>query len=44
MYDPRHSLMGAVYCNLRHLKSPLGRGFLFAQHDHLSIEGYTDSD
>ena len=36
--------MKAVHRIRSHLKSSLGKGVLFAQHDHLKIEAYTDAD
>jgi hypothetical protein len=44
MHLPRESHMEAVYRILRYLKSSPGKGLLFAQHDHLKVEGYTDAD
>jgi len=44
MHFPRETNMEAVYCILRYLKSSLGKGLLFSQHDHLKIEAYTDAD
>jgi hypothetical protein len=34
----------AVYRILRYLKSPVGKGLLFARHDHLKVEGYTNAN
>jgi hypothetical protein len=28
----------------RYLKSPVGKGLLFARHDHLKVEGYTNAN
>jgi hypothetical protein len=36
--------MDAVYKILRYLKSAPGKGLIFRKNDHLSIEGYCDSD
>ncbi|KAL5540403.1 hypothetical protein UlMin_042426 [Ulmus minor] len=44
MHDPRKPHMDAVECILRYLKSAPGKGLLFAKHNHLKVEGYTDAD
>ncbi|KAJ9550922.1 hypothetical protein OSB04_014967 [Centaurea solstitialis] len=44
MHDPRKSHMDAVYHILRYLKSAPGKGLLFKNNSHLSIEAYSDSD
>ena len=44
MHSPRETHMKAVHRILRYLKSSPGKGVLFAQHDHLKIEAYTDAD
>ena len=44
MHDPRKSHMDAVYHILRYLKSAPGKGLLFKNNGHLSIEGYCDAD
>jgi len=36
--------MEAVYHILCYLKSSLGKGLLFSQHDHLKIKAYTNAD
>jgi hypothetical protein len=43
MHSPREPHMEVVYRILRYLKSSLGKGLLFSQHDHLKIEAYTDA-
>ena len=44
MHSPRETHMKAVRRILRYLKSSPGKGVLFARHDHLKIEAYTDAD
>lgn len=36
--------MEAAYQILRYLKSSPGTGLLFAKHDHMKIEAFTDGD
>ena len=44
MHSPQEMHMKAVHRIRSHLKSSPGKGVLFAQHDHLKIEAYTDAD
>ena len=44
MYAPRESYMEAVFRILRYLKSAPDKGLLFARHDHIRVEAYTDAD
>ncbi|XP_030460809.2 uncharacterized mitochondrial protein AtMg00810-like [Syzygium oleosum] len=44
MHAPSEEHMNVVYRILRYLKSAPGRGIMFANNDHLVVEGYTDAD
>ena len=44
MHSPQETHMKAVHRILWYLKSSQGKGVLFARHDHLKIEAYTDAD
>ena len=44
MYDHRKLHMDVVERILRYLKSTMGKGILFTKHNHLKVEGYTDTD
>ncbi|XP_020249408.1 uncharacterized protein LOC109826799 [Asparagus officinalis] len=44
MHDPRKGHMEAVYQILRYLKSALKKELIFRKNDHVSIEGYCDSN
>ncbi|GAV87964.1 hypothetical protein CFOL_v3_31388, partial [Cephalotus follicularis] len=44
MHDPHSSHLEAAYRILRYLKSSPGRGILFLQDSHLTVEAYTDTD
>ncbi|GAV82042.1 hypothetical protein CFOL_v3_25495 [Cephalotus follicularis] len=44
MHDPHSSHLEAAYRILRYLKSSPGRGILFSQNSHLTVEAYTDAD
>ena len=44
MHSPREMHMKAIHRILCYLKSSPGKEVLFARHDHLKIEAYTDAD
>ncbi|XP_020262807.1 uncharacterized protein LOC109838793, partial [Asparagus officinalis] len=44
MHDPRKGHMDAVYQILRYLKNAPEKGLIFRKNEHMSIEGYCDSD
>lgn len=44
MHDPRNIHMEVIYRILKNLKSAPERGLLFAQHDHLGVEGHKNDD
>ena len=44
MHDPRKGHMDAVYQILRYLKGAPGKGLIFRRNNHVSVEGYCDSD
>ena len=44
MHDPRSTHLNAAYRILRYLKGCPGKGILFSNSGHLSIECYTDAD
>uniref|UniRef100_A0A8R7TS16 Mitochondrial protein n=1 Tax=Triticum urartu TaxID=4572 RepID=A0A8R7TS16_TRIUA len=44
MHDPRSTHLNAAYRILRYLKGCPGKGILFSNSRHLSIECYTDAD